>query len=136
MVEIDVAPLLETGRLLYGGAFVAERYAAVGTFISEHLDQADPVVRGIIMRARDLPAHQLVADIERRDQLRVVAEASLAGVDALLLPTAPFQPTIAEVKADPVAVNVRAGRTRRSATCSTCARSPCRPARRTAATSA
>ena len=102
VVEIDVAPLLETGRLLYGGAFVAERYAAVGTFISEHLDQADPVVGGIIMRARDLPAHQLVADIERRDQLRVVAEASLAGVDALLLPTAPFQPTIAEVKADPV----------------------------------
>jgi len=109
VVEIDVAPLLETGRLLYGGAFVAERYAAVGTFISEHLDQADPVVGGIIMRARDLPAHQLVADIERRDQLRVVAEASLAGVDALLLPTAPFQPTIAEVEADPVAVNVRVG---------------------------
>ena len=109
ITEIDVSPMLETGRLLYGGAFVAERYAAVGQFVSEHLDQADSVVGGIIMRARDLPAHQLVADIERRDRLRVVAEASLAAVDALLLPTAPFQPTIAEVAADPIAVNARVG---------------------------
>ena len=30
IVEVDIAPLLEAATLLYGGAFVAERYAAVG----------------------------------------------------------------------------------------------------------
>ena len=36
IVPIDIAPLLEAAALLYGGAFVAERYAAVGAHIRAH----------------------------------------------------------------------------------------------------
>ena len=37
-------PYLAAGDLLYGGAFVAERYAAVGAFVDAHPDDVDPVV--------------------------------------------------------------------------------------------
>ncbi len=42
--------------------------------------------------------------------LRAKALAALAGVDALLVPTTTEHPTLAEVAADPVAVNARLGR--------------------------
>jgi len=109
LVPVDIAPLLEAGRLLYGGAFVAERHAAVGAFVDAHRDAVDPVVGEIIGAAGRIPASALAADQARLVELRRQAEAALAGTDVLLLPTAPFQPTIAEVAADPVGVNARLG---------------------------
>ncbi|MBJ8348612.1 allophanate hydrolase [Antrihabitans sp. YC2-6] len=109
IVEIDPAPFLDAARLLYNGGLVAERYAAVGEFIDCHPDKVDPTVRGIIAGAKDIPAHRLVADLAELERLRGVAMASLSGVDGLLVPTAPFHPTIAEVAADPVGVNSRMG---------------------------
>src|SRR5688572_14869604 len=47
--EIDIAPLLETARLLYEGPWVAERYAAVGAFIEKNGDKVHPVTREIIL---------------------------------------------------------------------------------------
>ncbi len=41
LVQVDFDPFLEAGRLLYGGPWVAERYAAVGDFIERlHRGQA------------------------------------------------------------------------------------------------
>jgi allophanate hydrolase len=109
LTEIDIEPFLEAGALLYNGAFVAERYAAVGGFISTHRDQVDPTVGGIIAAAADVPAHLLVADTERLDVLKLRAEVTFAQYDALFLPTVPEQPTIAEVQAEPVTANARLG---------------------------
>jgi allophanate hydrolase len=107
--EISLEPFLEAGALLYSGAFVAERYAAVGRFVDAHADAVDPTVRSIISAAALIPAEQLVSDSQRLGDLRLSAAAQLDGVDALLLPTAPRQPTIAEVTADPVGVNAELG---------------------------
>jgi allophanate hydrolase len=100
--------------MLYQGAFVAERYTAVGSFVdkltSEGGEGLDPTVAGIITRARDIPAHQLFADQAKLAALRAHALAELADADALLLPTAPGHPTLAEVAADPLGVNARLGR--------------------------
>jgi allophanate hydrolase len=109
IVEIDLEPFLAAARLLYEGAFVAERHAAVGAFVRAHREAVDPTVGAIIEAAGDLPAHALVSDGERLDRLGLDAATQLAAVDALLLPTAPDQPTIAEVEADPVGVNSRMG---------------------------
>jgi allophanate hydrolase len=109
LVDVDLAPFLEAGRLLYEGAFVAERYAAVGEFVAAHRAEVDPTVGAIVAGAEGIPAHALVADGERLDELRLAAAAALGDADALLVPTAPFQPTIAAVAADPVAVNRRLG---------------------------
>ncbi|WP_433556466.1 allophanate hydrolase [Pseudonocardia xinjiangensis] len=110
IVPIDVEPFLAAGRLLYGGALVAERYAAVGGAVESGGDEIDPSVRAIIGAARTIPAHRLVADLERLDQLKVAAAQRLTGMDALLLPTVPEHPTLAEVAQDPIGVNTRLGR--------------------------
>jgi allophanate hydrolase len=109
VVEIDLAPFLEAGLLLYNGALVAERYAAVGRFLEGHPDDVDPHVAAIIVAAESVPAHELVSDRERLDELRRAAFDAIAGAHALMLPTTTSQPTIAEVLADPVAINSRLG---------------------------
>jgi allophanate hydrolase len=108
--EIDLERFLAAGRLLYGGAFVAERYAAVGAFVDAHRGDVDPTVGAIIHEAGGITAERLVADGEALAALRAAAEAELADADALLVPTAPRQPTIAEVAANPIAVNAALGR--------------------------
>ncbi|MER5684733.1 allophanate hydrolase [Streptomyces sp. NPDC002205] len=109
---VDPAPFLEAAAMLYEGAFVAERYTAVGAFIdtAPTADDLDPTVAHIITAARDIPAHRLFADRGRLAVLRDAAMTALSDADALLLPTAPGHPTLAEVAADPLGVNARLGR--------------------------
>ncbi|WP_405932832.1 allophanate hydrolase [Streptomyces sp. NBC_00827] len=111
---LDLTPFTEAAAMLYEGAFVAERYAAVGSFVDKLINEGgeglDPTVAGIITRARDIPAHQLYADQDRLTDLRTRALAELGNADALLLPTAPGHPTLAEVAADPLGANARLGR--------------------------
>jgi allophanate hydrolase len=106
---IDIAPFLEAATLLYDGALVAERYAAVGEFLERESDGVDPTVAKIILAARDIPAHRLATDQERLGEYRRQAARLLQDYDALLLPTAPEHPAIAAVVADPVGVNKRLG---------------------------
>lgn len=106
---VDVSPLLRAARLLYDGALVAERYAAVGDFIAREPDAVDPTVAGIILAAAELPAYALAADLERLDHYRTAARRLLSGCDALLLPTTTEHPGIAAVAADPVGINKRLG---------------------------
>jgi allophanate hydrolase len=109
LVPIDVTPFLEAATLLYGGAFAAERYAAVGAFVDAHPDQVDPCVREIVTGARAVPAHRMAHDLHRLAGLRARAMERLTGLDALLLPTAPRHPRIDEVAADPIGVNSELG---------------------------
>lgn len=107
---VDLTPFTQAAAMLYAGAFVAERYTAVGAFVDSGPAGLDPTVAGIITAARDIPAHRLFADRDRLAELRTAAEAALGDADALLLPTAPGHPTLAEVAADPLGTNARLGR--------------------------
>jgi allophanate hydrolase len=109
IVTVDLAPFLAAGDLLYGGAFVAERFAAVGSFIEAHPDDIDPCVRAIIGAAGSIPAHRLVSDIEHLGNLRRRALRELTGADVLVVPTVPEHPRLADVEADPIGVNSRLG---------------------------
>lgn len=111
-IELDV--FLEAARLLYDGGLVAERYAAVGSFVDTVQDGGvsatlDPIVAGIITAAGKVPAHKYVTDSGALERLRREAMLRLEGFDALIVPTSPFHPTLAEVAADPVRVNSRMG---------------------------
>lgn len=114
VVEVDVAPLLEAADLLYGGAFVAERTAAVGRHLREnaHLvgTDLDPTVAGIVSAGEHVSAAEVFRDRERLDVLAARARDLLAGTTALLTPTTTWHPTLAEVAADPVGANARMGR--------------------------
>jgi allophanate hydrolase len=109
VVRVDLEPFLEAARLLYDGGLVAERHAAVGDFVDAHPTEVDPVVGRIIAAAGTVSASRYVRDTARLAELRAVALAGLAGVDALVVPTAPEHPTLAAVAADPVGVNSRMG---------------------------
>ena len=110
LVEVDIRPFLDVARMLYEGAFVAERYAAVGEFIDSHPAEIDPTVRAIIQGARSIPAWRLYQDLERLDRYKVTSGAAFERVDALLFPTTVQHPTLEAVAADPVGVNSSLGR--------------------------
>lgn len=107
VVEVDFAPFLAAAELLYGGALVAERWHAVGASLG--VEGVDPVVAGIIRGGEGFSAAQLLQDQARVRELKGQALGLLAGCDALLVPTAPTHPTIAQVQADPVGVNTLMG---------------------------
>lgn len=107
---VDLTPFTRAAAMLYEGAFVAERYTAVGAFVDGGSPDLDPAVAAVIGAARDIPAHQLFADLDRLAALRASAMAALGDADALLLPTAPGHPSLADVAADPLGANARLGR--------------------------
>jgi allophanate hydrolase len=106
---IDLDPFLAAGRLLYGGAFVAERYAAVGSFLDTDRADVDPVVRDIIQGAANVPAWQLARDRDSLARLRRATEATWRAADVIAVPTVPRIPRAAEVRADPVGPNAVLG---------------------------
>jgi len=114
VVEVDISPLLEAATLLYDGAFVAERTAAVGEHIAAHPElvggDLDPVVARIVAGGARFSAVDLLRDTERLERLGIAGRTALAGTVALLTPTTTAHPTLAEVAADPVGVNARLGR--------------------------
>ncbi len=115
LVPIDLTPFFEAGAMLYGSAFVAERYASVGAFIESVVaidpgDTAlDPTVRDLVLAGRAPSAAEAFADIDRIRVLTAQAHAVLATVDALFTPTVLEHPTHAELAADPVGANARLG---------------------------
>lgn len=109
LVPFDPAPFVEAGELLYGGAFVAERHAAVGGFVEAHPTEVDPSVREVVLTAAEPSAAELFADRERLDRLALRARGTFESSDALLLPTTTGQPTIAAVEEDPLGTNARLG---------------------------
>lgn len=107
---VPMGAFFELGDLLYGGPWVAERTAAVGEAIARHPEDADPVVAAIVEGGRRYDAvdtHR--AGYRRRELLRMV-EDEFVTMDALLLPTVPIVPTLADVVADPIGVNTALGR--------------------------
>jgi allophanate hydrolase len=109
LVEIDISPLLDVAKLLYGGALVAERAQSFGSELDALGDTADPVVASIVLPARQLSAVDLVRDQQALAAASESARHLWTEYDALLLPTAPGHPTIADVQADPVRVNAWVG---------------------------
>jgi allophanate hydrolase len=110
IVPVDIAPLLEAASLLYGGAFVAERYAAVGAHLEQDHDGLDPTVRSIVLAGKTRSAADWAADTAKLAALGAAGRAALAGCDALLTPTTTWHPTLAEIAADPFGANARIGR--------------------------
>jgi allophanate hydrolase len=109
LIEVDYKPFLEIAKSLYGGAFVAERLAAIRLFFEAQPDAVNPVVREIIEGAKRFSAADLFADIYRLQALKRRTAAELAKCDALLLPTAPTIYKVAQMQEDPITLNANLG---------------------------
>lgn len=110
LVRFELGPFLEAARLLYGGPWIAERYAAVGEFIASHVHDVHPVVRDIVLGGSSVSGAEAFRGTYRLRELARAAERTFAEVDALLLPTAPTHPTVEAALADPFELNARVGR--------------------------
>ena len=109
IVPIDYGLFAEAARLLYGGPFVAERFAAVGAFLRQRGDEADPTVRAIIEAGADLSAADLFAAEHKLAALKASVDTLWPTLDALLLPTAPTTYTVEAITAEPIALNAKLG---------------------------
>ena len=107
--EIDFAPFFEVARMLYEGAWVAERMTTVETLMRTDPDALHPVTRQIIGAADKLSAADAFRGIYRLADLKRAAEPALGGVDLLCVPTIPTFYSTADLKADPVTPNSRFG---------------------------
>jgi allophanate hydrolase len=108
--EVDIAPLLETARLLYEGPWVAERYLATQALLESNPEAMLPVTRGIIQGGATPRALDAFRAAYRLQALKRAAAPLWESGDLLLLPTAGTHYRIAEVAADPVALNSNLGR--------------------------
>jgi allophanate hydrolase len=109
LVEVDIAPLLEAAQLLYQGPWVAERYAAIEALITANPQALLPVIRDIIGAGAGPSAVDAFRAQYQLQAYRQQTAQLLAGVDCLVLPTAPTCYTVEQVNADPVALNSRLG---------------------------
>ena len=109
-IEIDFTPFAEAATLLYGGPWVAERYAAVGRFIEAHPAACDPTVRGIILGGARPTAADAFRAMYRLEEYRRRAEAIWHDIDTLLLPTTGTIYRVDEIAAEPLTLNTNLGR--------------------------
>ena len=106
---VDFAPLLQLAQLLYAGPWVAERYQAIRSFIESHPDSMDPVVRGILQSASKYSAADTFGGEYFRQDLARQIEQAFSKFDALIVPTTPTFPTLAQLVEKPVEENSNLG---------------------------
>jgi len=108
-VEIDISIFRAAADLLYQGPWVAERLAAIQSFLRNHPDEMNPVVHGIIAGGERYTAVQAFeAEYRLRDLCRAAAKQWF-NVDLLLLPTTGTIYTHDQVASDPVNINTNLG---------------------------
>ncbi len=106
---VDITLFLDVARLLYDGPWVAERTAALRDIVTRHPERLHPVTRAILEGGFARRAVDAFDAFHALAQARRQAAALFARHDALLLPTTLPAPTLAEVAAEPVAVNAALG---------------------------
>ncbi|WP_211259359.1 allophanate hydrolase [Belnapia moabensis] len=107
--RVDIAPFLAIAQRLYDGAWVAERTAALRGFLVERPGSVHPVTRSILEAGLGKLTVDAWEDFHAAAEAKRLARLLFARVDALVLPTAPGVPTLADLAAEPVAANSRLG---------------------------
>ncbi|CAK7200045.1 hypothetical protein SEUCBS139899_002733 [Sporothrix eucalyptigena] len=119
-------PFIDATDLLYNGTLVNERIACMGPeFVKNNIERFHPVTRTLFQQVLDrdskpwdVYADQMVqAEATRKANLLLSGGVGNLGgvgddgssIDVLVVPTAPFHPTIAEMEADPIAHNAKIG---------------------------
>jgi allophanate hydrolase len=108
-VEIDFTPFATAQRLLYEGPFLAERNCVIDAFVGPDRDSLHPVTRSILATSDKWTAVDTFAAIHRLAELKRQARRLFKTMDVLVVPTTPTIFTIAQIEADPIALNARLG---------------------------
>ncbi len=108
-VEIDFEPFLAAARLLYEGPWIAERYAAVGSFIDAHPGAVHPVTRQVIEAGKHPSAVDAFRGEYKLKELERLSAIAWSGVDFIVTPTAGTIYRLLEVDQDPLRLNANLG---------------------------
>ena len=109
LVEIPFGDFYAAADLLYEGAWVAERYAAIRDFFEANEGALHPVTRKIIGDARNLSAADAFRGLYALQAYKARLASVIASVDLFCVPTAPTHYAVDEVLADPIVTNSRLG---------------------------
>lgn len=107
--SIDMGPFFEAGRLLYGGPWIAERFAEFESLVRARPSPLLPVIQTILSQAETTRATEVFRGLHRRLELERAVAPLWNSVAALLVPSVPAFPRIDQVLADPIATNSRLG---------------------------
>ncbi|EER31909.1 multifunctional urea amidolyase [Candida tropicalis MYA-3404] len=107
LVSLDIEPLLELARCLYEGPWVTERWVACKDFLSTNPPEKDldPTVMKIIKGGENYTAATAFEFEYKRQRILKKVTKLLKGTDAIIVPTAPLNPTIEQVTKEPIKVN-------------------------------
>ena len=109
IVPLDLSDFFAVADLLYGDAWIAERYAAVGPFVDERPDEVLEVTRSIILAAGRHSAAGAFNAMHRLRELARQTEGTWREIDLLCVPSIPGPVRVDEIAADPIAPNMRLG---------------------------
>jgi allophanate hydrolase len=108
-VTVDYGPFREAAALLYEGPWVAERTVSLDAFQTIHADALHPVTRSILTGAAQHTAEDAFRAVHRLAELKRQVEPVWDEIETLVLPTTATTYTVAEVEADPIALNTNLG---------------------------
>lgn len=108
IVSLPMDDFYEAGEMLYGGPWLAERYAAVAGLLAA--DDVHGTVRSIVAPGAQVSGADVFVAQARLEQLRRSVAAVLSSVDALLTPGTPGACTVRQMMEEPVSLNSRLGR--------------------------
>ena len=110
LIEVDCSCLFDAARLLYEGPWLAERYAAVGTFIDAHPQASMPLTAQIIRAGARASAVDCFNAQYLLKALQRAAQDLWRDAALLLMPTAGTIYTLAAVESLPIELNANLGR--------------------------
>ncbi|MEP4379788.1 MAG: allophanate hydrolase [Alphaproteobacteria bacterium] len=109
LVELDFAPFYAIARMLYEGAWLAERYALIESLLASNPDAIYPVTRQIISAAASYSAVDVFRDFYKLSELKMTVRPQMQDVDMLCVPSIPTFYSCADLAADPIGPNSRLG---------------------------
>ncbi|MFS2149510.1 allophanate hydrolase [Rhizobium sp. Rhizsp42] len=109
IVEVPFVDFYDVANLLYEGAWVAERYAAVKDFFDTSEASFHPVTRKIYGAAKTLTAADAFNGFYALQAMKRKLAPVIASVDLFCVPTAPSHYTLADLAAEPIRENSRLG---------------------------
>ena len=101
----DISPLLAAAKLLYEGAWVAERYHAAKTLIEHQPESLREEFLAVVSSATSLSAVDYFDGAYRLAEFKRQAELLFSDIDVLLLPTVGTHYSLADVEASPLQRN-------------------------------
>ncbi|WP_063813523.1 allophanate hydrolase [Herbidospora daliensis] len=105
LVDVDLEPFLEAGRLLYEGPWVAERWSVLGPFVESHPESLHPVTAAVLNSGSRVTGADAFRGLHRLRELTAQTRRTWAQVDAIAVPTVPRTFTLAEMAEDPIGRN-------------------------------